>query len=504
MAKREQWGSRAGFIMAAVGSAIGLGNIWRFPYTAYSNGGGAFFIPYLFALLTAGIPILILEFTMGHKLRGSAPLAFFKIKKGAEFIGWWQALVAFIISCYYSVIIAWAIDYTFYSFTLSWGKQPDKFFGGPFLNAVGAGHTGHLVSHILFPLIVVWVITLAVLFKGVKKGIEKANKFFIPTLVVLFLIIVVRAVTLPGALEGLNVLFQPDWSKIWSGDVWVAAYGQIFFSLSVGFAIMIAYSSYLPKKSDIVNNAFVTAFSNSGFELLAGIGVFAALGAMAHEAGVSVTDVASGGVGLAFITFPKVINSFPFANQFFGVLFFLSLVFAGMSSLISIVEAYISAVIDKFNIPRSRAVTLGGGLAAIISLLFATQGGLNFLDVIDHYINSYGIALAGLFEVILVAWVARKLNDYQQYANEISDIRAGLWWKLCLSVITPLVLGWMMIKSIIGDLTHVYGGGSYSVSFNFWFGWLVALLALGFGFVFALGKWKENVIGIEKGETLHE
>ena len=147
MGKRSQWGTRAGFILAAVGSAIGLGNIWRFPYVAYENGGGAFFIPYLFALLTAGIPILIMEFTIGHKYRGSAPLSFFRLNgKKAEFLGWWGIFVSFVISTYYAVIIAWAMKYTIYSFNLSWGKEPEAFFFGDVLKlADNPGDVGGFV-----------------------------------------------------------------------------------------------------------------------------------------------------------------------------------------------------------------------------------------------------------------------------------------------------------------------------------------------------------------------
>src|SRR5690625_4142929 len=319
METRSQWGTRAGFIMAAVGSAVGLGNIWRFPAEAYANGGGAFFIPYLFALLTAGIPILILEFTLGHKYRGSAPLTFRRINKRAEFIGWWGVLVAFVISTYYSVIIAWAISYSIFSFNLSWGEDPTTFLVADYLKVVDPGQFGSFVPNVLIPLIIVWLIILGVLFRGVKRGIEIANRIMIPTLIVVFLIIVIRAVTLPGAITGLEAFFKPDFSQILNGSVWVAAYGQIFFSLSIAFAIMITYSSYLPKKSDLTNNAFIVGFGNSGFELLAGIGVFDVLGFMATQADLPIVEVDEGGVGLAFMVFPEIINQFPAFNQLFEI-----------------------------------------------------------------------------------------------------------------------------------------------------------------------------------------
>src|SRR5690606_31632082 len=202
-------------------------------------------------------------------------------------------------------------------------------FGDYLKLAENPGEVGSFVPGVLIPLILVWVIVLGILFKGVKKGIEIANRIFIPALVVIFLIIVIRAITLPGAMDGLEAFFTPDFSKILNPDVWVAAYGQIFFSLSIAFAIMITYSSYLPKKSDITNNAFITGFGNSSFEILAGIGVFGILGYMAGQIGEPVSEVVDAGVGLAFVVFPEIINQFPGLNALFGFLFFASLVLAG-------------------------------------------------------------------------------------------------------------------------------------------------------------------------------
>ncbi|WP_284141665.1 sodium-dependent transporter [Virgibacillus sp. LDC-1] len=496
METRSQWGTRAGFILAAVGSAVGLGNIWRFPATAYENGGGAFLIPYLFALLTAGIPILIMEFTMGHKYRGSAPLTFKRIHKKSEFVGWWAVLVSFVISTYYAVIIAWAMSYSVFSFNLNWGEDTASFLIGDYLNrTVDPGQVGSFVPGVLIPLIIVWILVLGILFKGVKKGIEIANRIFIPALLIIFLIIVIRAVTLPGAVDGLEAFFKPDFSKILEPGVWVAAYGQIFFSLSIAFAIMITYSSYLPKKSDITNNAFITGFGNSSFELLAGIGVFGILGFMAAQSGVPVDKVVDGGVGLAFIVFPQIINQFPAFNELFGFLFFASLVLAGLTSLMSITETYVAGLVDKFKISRTKAVLFGGGLAAIISLLFATQGGLFFLDAADYFINQFGVALLGLVEVVLIAWVFRKLKEFQTHANEISDIRLGSWWTISVGFITPIVLGYMMFgllkQNIMKEFdtdTGNYEG--YQDAFIMWGGWAVAIGALVIGVIMAMTKWK--------------
>ncbi|WP_273124973.1 sodium-dependent transporter [Metabacillus sp. HB246100] len=487
MDNRPQWGTRAGFILAAVGSAVGLGNIWRFPATAYENGGGAFFIPYLFALLTAGIPLLVMEFTIGHKYRGSAPMSLGRLSKGSEWIGWWQVAISFVISTYYAVIIAWAMSYSVFSFNLTWGEDTGGFLFGEYLQlAETPGQFGGIVPGVFIPLVLVWAVTLGVLFAGVKKGIEVANKIFIPALVILFGIIVIRAITLEGAAAGLDAFFKPDWSKIGDGKVWVAAYGQIFFSLSIAFAIMITYSSYLPKKSDITNNAFITGFSNSAFELLAGIGVFSALGFMAAQQGVPVSEVVKAGVGLAFVVFPQIINEFPALNGLFGFLFFGSLVLAGLSSLISIVETFVAGVQEKFNVSRTKAVMFGGGLSALISIVFATKGGLYFLDSADYFINQFGVALAGLFEVIAIAWFAKELKNLQSHANSMSDIQLGVWWRICLSVITPVVLGYMMFDNLRTNLTTEYEG--YPREFIFTWGWTVAIGAILVGVLFTMKK----------------
>lgn len=502
MEGRSQWGSRAGFLLAAIGSAVGLGNIWRFPAVAYENGGGAFFIPYLFALLSAGIPILILEYTLGQKYRGSAPLTFRRMNKYAEGIGWWGVLVAFVISTYYSVIVAWAISYAIFSVNLKWGDDTEGFLFNNYLQlAETPSQFGSLVPNVLIPLVIVWAIVLFVLARGVKRGIELANRIMIPTLVIIFTIIVIRAVTLPGALTGLDAFFKPDFSQILNSSVWVAAYGQIFFSLSIAFAIMVTYASYLPKDSDLTNNAFIVGFSNSSFELLAGIGVFSILGFMATQQGVGVDEVVDGGVGLAFVVFPAIINEFPAFNEFFGFLFFASLLLAGLTSLISIVETYVAGLCDKFNISRTKAVLIGGGLSAIISLIFATQGGLFYLELIDYFINHFGVAVLGLVEVVLIVWILRKIGVFKEHANEISDIKLGFAWTFSISVITPIVLGYMFYDLLVTNLfkkfpTETGNYEGYADSFiNI--GWIVAVGALVLGIVFAIMKWKVNP---EEGE----
>jgi neurotransmitter:Na+ symporter, NSS family len=490
-AAREEWGTRLGFLLAAIGSAVGLGNIWRFPYVAWDSGGGAFFVPYLFALLTAGIPLLVLEYAIGHRHRGSAPLSLRRVHRRAEWIGWWQIAVCFLIASYYSVVIAWAASYTWFSVGTRWSGDPEAFFFEDYLGVTEAGTVGGMRVGVLVPLVALWAITLVVLSGGVRKGIERANRIMIPLLLVLFLIIVIRAVTLDGSAIGLDALFRPDWSRIGDSDVWVAAYGQIFFSLSIGFAIMITYASYLPRKGDLTGNAFIAGFSNASFELLAGIGVFAAIGFLVASTGVAVDEVARDGIGLAFVVFPEIISQMPGPSGLYGVLFFGSLVLAGLSSLISITQTYIAAIQEKFSLTRRRSVALAGGGTALVSLVYATGGGINTLDVVDRFINAFGIAAVGLVEVIVVAWFVRSLPRLRHHANRVSDLRLGLWWIAALGVITPVVLGWMTIDNLMTEFETPYEG--YPMTFLVVFGWGVAGLALVVGLALSFAPWPDDI-----------
>jgi len=456
--KREQWGSRAGFILAAVGSAIGLGNIWRFPYMAYENGGGAFFIPYLFAMLTAGIPFMIMEFGLGHKYRGSAPKTLARIGAKYEWLGWFQVMIAAIIAVYYVAVIGWAISYLGMSFTQSWGADTNAFFFSEYLK-LGENSPTNLGSfqwHIALPMVLAWAISFAAINGGVKAGIERASKIMMPLLFIMVIALIGRMVFLPGALDGLNYLFQPDFSKIMDPKVWSAAYGQIFFSLSVGFAIMMAYSSYLPEKSDINNNAFMTVLINCGFSIVAGILIFSILGYMAQEQGKPLTEVVTAGVGLAFVTIPAAINLLP-APYILGPVFFFALVVAGLSSHISILEAVTSAFIDKLNWSRKKAAAIVCGSGLLISMAFATNGGLLLLDLVDYFINNIALLTSCIIELVIVAWLF-KLSDIRKYVNNISDFSIGTWFEICLRFISPAILAIILGTNIYKTVTEGYGG----------------------------------------------
>ena len=485
---RGAFSSRKVFILAAIGSAVGLGNIWRFPYVAYENGGGAFVLPYLVALLTAGIPFLFLDYAIGHRNRGSAPLSFARLRRGTEGLGWWQVGICFLIAIYYAVIIAWAVRYALFSIGSSWGDDPEAFFFGEFLQAGDPGIQLDVVPGILVPLALVWLVVVGVLVAGVQKGIGATSLVFIPILVVVFAVLVVRALFLPGAAEGLDALFTPDWGALAEPGVWAAAYGQIFFSLSIGFGIMITYASYVGRRTDMTGSGAVVGFANSGFELLAGIGVFAALGFLAQASGEPVIEVADSGIGLAFVAFPAIISEAP-AGALIGVLFFVSLVIAGLTSLVSVIEVVTSAVRDKFEMSRTGASLAVGVPAALLSLvLFSTTSGLYVLDILDHFVNQFGVLLVAVVAMLVLAWGVRALPQLQDHLNERGSVPIGAWWRVLISVVAPLALAYVLVQAFLDDLETPYGG--YPGWMLATFGWGAALLVIVVGLAAARLPWR--------------
>ena len=495
---RETFSGRNAFIMAAIGSAVGLGNIWRFPYTTYENGGGAFIIPYIVALLTAGIPLLFLDYAIGHRHRGGAPLSYRRFNKHFETFGWWQVMVNVIIGLYYAVVLGWAATYTYFSFTAAWGNDPVQFFINEYLRVgdIKQGVSFQFVGMVIGPLIAVWLVALGVLALGVQKGISKSASILMPVLVVMFIVLVVSSLFLPGAAKGLNALFTPDWDKLSDPSVWIAAYGQIFFSLSICFGIMITYASYLKKESDLTGSGLVVGFANSSFELLAGIGVFAALGFMATAQGQEVSEVAKGGIGLAFFAFPTLINEAPF-GEIIGVLFFGSLTFAALTSFISVIEVIISAVQDKLRIRRAKVTFLVGlPMMAVSVILFGSTTGLPILDVMDKFVNYFGI-VAVAFVSLMVIVADEKLGVLGQHINETSSFKVGFVWRLCI-VVTTGILAFMLFSEGAKVFTEGYEG--YPDWFINTFGWGMAIMLVVVAFLLSRLKWINEVITERKGE----
>ncbi|MGA7149148.1 MAG: sodium-dependent transporter [Microbacterium sp.] len=493
---REQWTGQVGFILAAIGSAVGLGNIWRFPGVAYENGGGAFLIPYLVALITAGIPILFLDYAIGHRFRGSAPTAFRRLGgrrsgRWLEGLGWFQVAIAFVIGLYYTVVIAWALSYFVFSFDLRWGDDPASFLTGEYLQVGDPGFSLDFVPGVLIPLAIVWIVTIAVLAAGVAKGVQRANVIFLPLLVVAFVVLVVRALFLDGAAAGLNALFTPNWEALADPNVWIAAYSQIFFSLSIAFGIMITYASYRKRKSNLTAPGLVVAFANSSFEILAGIGVFATLGFFAFQQGVDVSELEGlTGVGLSFITFPAIVSQMP-GGPIFGALFFGSLTMAGFTSLLSVLQVVSAAFQEKFGLsPRQAAVRVGGVSAILSILIFSTTTGLLALDTADQWANNIGIVASAVLSTVLVVWVMRKGDELRFHLNAVSTFRVGKMWIFLVGVLAPILLAYMLISRIITLIIDGYA------DLPAWYlgvvGWGTIAFIVVAAIVFTMLRWKRD------------
>lgn len=491
MEERQKWSSKTGFLLAAIGSAIGLGNIWRFSYVVYQNGGGAFLIPYFFALLTAGIPLMILEFGLGHRMGGSAVLSYWRVNRRLEWFGWWMPLmVMYGIMLYYTVVIGWSLNYALYSLNLSWGEDTASFFLHTFLRKSDSPWAlQDIVSPIFMSTALAWLIIWFICYKEVNRGIETACKIFMPALFVLTLILVFWGCSLHGAGEGLTFYLKPDWAKLGDMKVWTSAYGQIFFTLSIGFGIMIAYASYLPRKSNLVQNAVITSTVDSLYSFIAGFAVFSVLGYLSFVKSLPVDKVVTEGATLAFVTYPQAISELPAFNRLFGVLFFLCLVIAGISSAISIIEALTSAITDKFRAPRRKVVGLLCGTGFVGSLVFLCHSGLIWLDIVDRFINHYGLVLAGLLECVFIGWIL-KARTLRKHVDAVSDRTLSQIWDYLIKFVSPAILGAIYVMDVRDIILNGYE--KYPTKALVLIGLNALILSVILAAVFAFYPWRRK------------
>ncbi len=455
---RANWGSRLGFLFAAIGSAIGLGNLWKFPYMAYRNGGGAFLIPYIFALLTIGVPLLIFEMALGQKTGKATPLAFGSVSKKWEWLGWWPViLTSFGVGFYYMVVLSWCLNYFLYSFKLSWGAETDSFFHKVFLGLTsGAWNIGGIKWPIFIGAAFFWVFVWFIVVRGIKDGIEKANKVLMPALFIMTVLFVVWSVTLPNASAGLKLYFTPDFTKLKDPHVWIDALKQVFFSVGVGFGIMVTYASYLPKDSDTTTNALITALADGFYSMFASIAIFATIGYMAGTLGKDPATVIKGGPGLAFVVYPQAINLIPKGKVLFGAVFFFLLLAAGITSAISLFENFVSAFVDKFGVSRKFAASILMLAGIVGSLIFSTGAGLYWLDIVDNYMMMAVMFVVYLEVMFLLAEVGLdKIKDFVD--QNAKFVKVGTFWKIMMFVV-PGFVGYLIVNDILKNLIHGYGG----------------------------------------------
>lgn len=438
--EKSVWDSNIAFVLAMIGSAVGLGNIWRFPNVLYSNGGGSFMIPYIVSLFILGISFVLVEYAVGFKFKTSLSKIFFTIKSRLEPIAWFIILVVFLITTYYVCVVAWDLIYVALSLTKAWGANPDLFFTVNVLHASDSlSGIFTIVPWVFISVFLVWLSSWAIVQKDLNEGIGKVSKILLPVLVLIVIVIVAFSLTLPGASIGYTQIFTPDWAALTNLNVWLAAFGQIVFSLSLGMSIALTYASYLPEDSKLTDNALIVAFSNSGFEVFNAIGIFSILGFMTLTSGIPFNELVTEGTGLAFVVFPKVFNVMGPWSSVIGPLFFLCILFAGLTSLIALLEVASFAISEKFGFSRRKSATLVCVVGFCISCLFATAAGSYLLGIFDAFLNNFALLFGVFLECIIFGWIYN-FDELVEVLNSHSSIQMDPFWKIIIKYILPICI----------------------------------------------------------------
>ena len=458
--QRGQWNSRIGFIMAAAGSAIGLGNIVFFGANAYKYGAGAFYLPYLIALFVVGIPVMILELGLGGLTRRALPASLHYLEgKFGEFWGWFSLASAFLVTTYYIALLSWVFGMLLGAFGPLWEpSQTLSGFGGIEQLPNPTGYFFHMISgwSPMFFVIFIWAVNLFIIVRGVSQ-IEFINRIFLPLMWLFILFLIGRGITLPNGIEGVYLLFTPDFSAMKDIEIWKGAFSQIFFTLSLGFGVMTAYASYLPKDADQVSNSFIISLMNCCFEFLAGIAIFTMLFSF------SIIPKASS-LSMSFFVIPEGIANMPggpMVVKAFGIMFFTLLLLAGISSSVSLVEAPISAPRRKI-IPFVGLVGILGSAAfalpTVIDPSLSATGtlGLTLLDLTDHWAFSYGLLIGGLTECILLGWFFGP-EKLRAHINQHSRIHLPAIFDVLVKYIIPAILIFILTSSALQEFKVLYG-----------------------------------------------
>lgn len=453
MANERQWNSNFTFILAMIGSAVGLGNIWRFPNVLYSHGGGSFMIPYIVSLFLLGISFVLVEYAVGFKFKTSLSKILYMVHNKLEPVAWFVLTIVFLITTYYVCVVGWDLIYVILSFTKAWGANPDTFFTNTVLQSSDSiSGIFTIVPAVLASIIAIWFTAWQIIKRDLNAGIGRVSQILLPLLCIIVAVIVIYSLTLPGASIGYSQIFTPDWSALTDLNVWLAAFGQIVFSLSLGMAIALTYASYLPEGSKLVDNALIVAFSNSGFEVFNSIGIFSILGFMTLTSGIPFDELVTEGSGLAFVVFPQVFNIMGPASNIIGPLFFLCILFAGITSIIALLEGVCYSISDKFNFSREKTATIVCIAGVLISSIFATGAGSMILGVFDGFLNNFALLFAVLLECIIFGWIY-DFDELIETLNRHSGIKVGKTWKAVIKCILPICILGLWIQGIISTIS---------------------------------------------------
>jgi NSS family neurotransmitter:Na+ symporter len=434
--QRGFWASRMGFVLAASGSAIGLGNVWKFPYITGQNGGGAFVLIYLVCIFIVGLPIMLAEFTLGRKTNLNPVGAFKTLKPNSPWVGvgYMGVVAGFLILSFYGVVGGWTFAYIVKSFSQSVLEFQSPADAGKFFGAFIANPVEVLIYHALF-----MGVCMAIVIKGIHGGIEKACDIMMPTLFVILLILMVRALTLPGAMEGVKFYLYPDFSKI-SPSVVLIALGQAFFSLSLGMGAMLTYGSYLPAKENLTAATVYVVIFDTMIALLVGMVIFPAVFAMGLEP--------AEGPSLVFSVLPTVFSSMPFGTVV-SIIFFVLLAIAAITSGISLMEVVVAYFIDQLGLQRRKAVLIVGGVIFLLGvpsgLSFGVMSdvkfmGMTFFDNVDNIASNYLLPLGGMLTALFVGWkwgIAKAREEIEKHETRFHWARQ---WGFLVRYITPVAV----------------------------------------------------------------
>ncbi|MBQ6511844.1 sodium-dependent transporter [Methanobrevibacter sp.] len=441
MTKENEWGSNISFILAMIGSSVGLGNIWRYPYILYSNGGGAFYIPYLIAILVLAIPVLVLEYGVGYNYKSSFTKAIININPKLEYYAWILPIVIFVMTIYYSTIIGWDGIYLILSFFKGWGSDPNAFLTNSVL------HSTHSVYGVLnfipaigISMIVVWFIIWLVSHRNLENGLGKISKIFVPLLFFMMILLVGVSLMLPGASIGLAELFNPNLSLLGHFDIWMAAFGQVFFSLSLGMGIGFTFSSYTKKDIDLVTSGLYVVIANCAFENFAALGVFSILGYMSLQSGTSVSNLVSQGSSLIFVAYPEVLNVLGNTAFILGPLLFLTVYIAGITSMLSSFEVFSCSIQNKLGFSRKRTTTILCIVGGIISMLYASSAGEYMVSITDLFVNNIAILFSVVVECLLFSWMFNSERLIGFLNSRSNSLKIGKWWLMLVRYVVPVLI----------------------------------------------------------------
>ncbi|MES1925767.1 sodium-dependent transporter [Salinisphaera sp. T31B1] len=442
-APREHWGSRLGFIMAAAGSAVGLGNIWKFPYMTGENGGGAFLIIYLGCIAVFGLSLVLAELLIGRSAQRNPVAAFRHVAgRGWPAVGAMGIVTAFVILSFYVVVAGWTIAYMLFSVNGSL-SNPDADALNAVFDHLTAGTWEPIAYAALFT-----ALTAGVVIGGVGQGIERASKILMPLLFLILIALVVRALTLPGAAAGLEFFLIPDFSKV-TGATFTAAIGQAFFSLSLGMGAMLTYGSYMPRERNLPTDALAVVSLDTLIAVLAGLMVIPAMFAAGMTPG-------EGGAGTTFKVLPAVFDAMP-GGMWFALGFFLLLAVAALTSSVSLLETVVCYFVDEHAVSRRKATAYSAVAVFALSLPAALSFGLmadtklfgmTFFALMDYLSSSITLPLGGLLTALCVGWVmGPRAIDALSNQGRIHAPWAPVWLFI-LRFVAPLGIGWILLQGL--------------------------------------------------------